>query len=103
MDLYNKLKADKSITEDDFVELIQQLFEYTDDDGNNDDSSTYNIAANIIRETDYDKVLKLASSYPVIFKTFLLQPEQYAEFLLCFSCFSCFSCVFTLQATIFWC
>jgi hypothetical protein len=81
MDLYNKLKADKSITEDDFVELIQQLFEYTDDDGNNDDSLTYNIAANIIRETDYDKVLKLASSYPVIFKTFLLQPELYAEFL----------------------
>jgi hypothetical protein len=27
MDLYNKLKADKSIDADDFVEMIQQLFE----------------------------------------------------------------------------
>jgi hypothetical protein len=31
MDLYNKLKADKSIDADDFVEMIQQLFEYTDE------------------------------------------------------------------------
>jgi hypothetical protein len=79
MDLYNKLKADKSIDADDFVEMIQQLFEYTDDDG--DDSLTYDRAVNIIQKTDYDEVLKLVSGYPIIFKTFLLQPELYAEFL----------------------
>lgn len=80
MDLYDKLKTNKSIDSNDFIKMISTMFNHEEDD-NIDDSLTYVWAGKIAHETDYEKVILLMNKFPIILKTFLLHPSRFSEFL----------------------
>jgi hypothetical protein len=81
MEIYNQLKTTKSINTDDFIRMIEMFFDYTDADDQDLDETTYHRTGVIMIEENASKRLSLINKYPLIFKTFLLQPAKFAEFL----------------------
>lgn len=62
MELYNTLKTTKSISKNDFAEMMQNMFEYTHtytEELQNIDSTTYTRISHIIFESDQEKIKQL--------------------------------------------
>ncbi len=83
MELYNSLKSTKSISKDDFVKMMTEFFYYTDIGDQNPDNldlTTYTRPSQIIFQPD--NIFKQSMNhYPLILKTFLLNPNKFSEFL----------------------